>query len=341
MSLRSRGKTAAPCPPCCHWTGYATFSLLACEKQRSSAVIFLGSTHFVFSADAVPEVPVKAVKPAEAVLAVGGGSANQKAVAVPVSPAQPGKPMAAVPTKATVPVSPPASALSPSAPASVEAPRKKAEKLRFQFSYAPWKVVLDWFAKQADLSLMMDTVPPGTFNYSGTHEFTPGEAIDLLNSILIIKNFVLVRRDRMLMVLPYDETWSNYSYLVPTVPVESLEGKGESEMVNVIFNLKKIRPEDTEAEVRNLLGLHGSVVSLPKSQQLSVTDTVGRVRTVRDYLKRIETEGLSGLKIIQLKNRRPKKSCPFSTSCWRFPTARTSRPTIRSASSRRAGRSDC
>ena len=28
---------------------------------------------------------------------------------------------------------------------------KKAEKLRFQFRFQPWKDVLDWFAQQADL----------------------------------------------------------------------------------------------------------------------------------------------------------------------------------------------
>ena len=64
--------------------------------------------------------------------------------------------------------------------------------------------------------------------------------------------------------------------LVSTVPVESLDSKGESEMVNVQLTLVKIRPEDIEAEVQKLLGPQGTVKSLAKSQQLSVTDTVGR-----------------------------------------------------------------
>ena len=58
--------------------------------------------------------------------------------------------------------------------------------------------------------------------------------------------------------------------------------------MNVQFNLTKIRPEDIEAEVQKLLGPQGSVMALAKSQQLSVTDTAGRLRAVRDYLKRIE-----------------------------------------------------
>ncbi len=175
--------------------------------------------------------------------------------------------------------------------------------------------MLDWFARQADFSLVMDTPIPGTFNYSDAREYTPTEAIDLLNNVLLTKNFVLVRNHRMLFLLPIDEHFQDYyGYLVPTVPVESLDSRGESEMVNLIFPLKKNKPEDTEAEVHKLLGLQGMVVALPKSQELSVTDTVARLRTVRDLLKRLEgPEGpaSSGLKIIQLSNARSEEVLPI------------------------------
>ena len=201
---------------------------------------------------------------------------------------------------------------SSSAAEKAEAPKKKAEKLRFQFHYAPWKDVLDWFAKQTDLSLVMDVPPPGTFNLSPTREYTPAEAIDEMNSVLLMRNFILVRRDRMLMVVPTDDP-TLLKTLIKTVPVEWLDGKGESEMANVIFSLTKIRPEDTEGEVRQLLGPAGSVVSLSKSQQLSVTDTVGRLRTIRDLLIRLEgPKGpwASSLKIVTLTNTRSDEVLP-------------------------------
>ncbi|MEX0585502.1 MAG: hypothetical protein WD176_02580, partial [Pirellulales bacterium] len=56
-------------------------------------------------------------------------------------------------------------------------------KLRFNFRYQPWADVLDWFAQQADLSLVMDDAPKGTFNYTDSRSYTPTEAIDLLNSV--------------------------------------------------------------------------------------------------------------------------------------------------------------
>jgi type II secretory pathway component GspD/PulD (secretin) len=173
--------------------------------------------------------------------------------------------------------------------------------------------VLDWFAKQADLSLVIsETLPQGTFNYTDSREYTPAEAIDLLNSVLLTKNFVLVRRDRLLMLVNIDDGIP--PNLVSTVPLELLDKKGEFELMNVQFNLSKIRPEDVEAEVQKLLGPQGTVKSLPKSQQLSVTDTGGRLRTVREYLKRIEGEGgivSGGLKTFDLKSARAEEVLPI------------------------------
>ena len=61
--------------------------------------------------------------------------------------------------------------------------------------------MLEWFAREADLSLVLDAPPPGTFNYSDTREYTPTEAIDLLNGVLQTKGYTLIRHGRMLLVI--------------------------------------------------------------------------------------------------------------------------------------------
>ena len=40
-------------------------------------------------------------------------------------------------------------------------------RLRFNFRFQRWADVLDWFAKQADLSLVLDAPPPGTLQLFG------------------------------------------------------------------------------------------------------------------------------------------------------------------------------
>ncbi|MGD0900779.1 MAG: secretin N-terminal domain-containing protein, partial [Thermoguttaceae bacterium] len=172
------------------------------------------------------------------------------------------------------------------APAAASTPAAEP-KLRFQFRYQPWKDVLDWFAQQAGLSLVMDAPPPGTFNYSDDRQYTPAEAIDLLNSVLLTKGYTLVRRGRMLIVVNLEDGIP--PNLVTTVPAEALDSKGEYELVSTLFTLEKISPEEAEAEIKKLIGPQGSVVSLPKSRQVLITETAGRLRAIRAVLARIES----------------------------------------------------
>ncbi len=41
--------------------------------------------------------------------------------------------------------------------------------------------------------MIMDNPPPGTFNYTDERTFTPAQAIDLLNGVLLTKGYTLVR----------------------------------------------------------------------------------------------------------------------------------------------------
>lgn len=151
-------------------------------------------------------------------------------------------------------------------------------KLQFNFYRQQWSEVLTWFARQADLSLVMDTEPPGLFTYRDTRQFTPPEAIDLLNSVLLSKGFTLIRRERMLVVVdtsqgvPYD--------LVQQVPLEKLSDYGRFEIVTTEFPLQG-RPIDAVVEaVTPLVGNHGQVVPLPAADKLLVTETTGRLKAI-------------------------------------------------------------
>ena len=47
------------------------------------------------------------------------------------------------------------------------------QKLRFNFRGQKWDNVLDWFARQAGLALVMDQPPAGPFTYSDNREYSP------------------------------------------------------------------------------------------------------------------------------------------------------------------------
>lgn len=182
-------------------------------------------------------------------------------------------------------------------------------KLKFQFKYAPWKDVLEWFAEHADLSLDSVEMPAGTFNYSDKRVYTPEQAIDLLNSALLTRGYTLIRRERMLIVYNL-ENGPPPGILVPQVPLEDLDKKGEYELISCLFQLVKWIPEEAEAEVRKLIGPQGSVVVLPKAKQLNVTETAGRMRAIRKVIDAVEnpvTPKNERVQVIKLVNLGPSE----------------------------------
>ncbi len=158
-------------------------------------------------------------------------------------------------------------------------------KLRFNFRYQRWAEVLQWLAEQADLSLVMDAPPPATFNYTDAKEYTPTEAIDLLNGVLLTKDFTLIRRGRMLIVI--DMSQGIPQDLIPRVNLTELDKRGKHEFVSVMFPLGKRNASEVDKEITPLLGSQGKSIPLPKTQQILVTATAGNMRAIGAVIESI------------------------------------------------------
>lgn len=222
-------------------------------------------------------------------------------------------PLPAVPSAAPLPVAEPIPEAAPdplsadekappapppaAEPVETPAASEKNGGLKFNFRYQPWEDVLNWFAQKAGFSLVMNAPPAGTFNYSDDHCYTPVEAIDLLNGVLLTKGYTLVLRDRMLMLINLEDGIP--PNLVSTVPVDHLNERGEFELVSTLFQLENLRPEEAELEIKKLIGPQGAVVVLPKAQQLLVTETAGRLRTIREVIQRADNPAVAGPEQVQ------------------------------------------
>jgi type II secretory pathway component GspD/PulD (secretin) len=223
---------------------------------------------------------------------------------MPSAPAAPGKES---PVPASPPKPAPAAEQKPAAQAaqtvtSTHATAKPADgRLTFNFRYQPWQSVLDWFAEQAGLSLLMESPPPGTFNYADSRTYTPTEALDVLNGVLLTKGYSLVRHGKMLVVVNLEDGIP--PNLVPDVPLEELDQRGEYELIRVLFPVWNMTPEQAATEVQPLLGPQGKVVVLPQAKQVQVTETGGRLRTIRSVINAVESPemGAAGMREIDLK----------------------------------------
>ncbi len=155
-------------------------------------------------------------------------------------------------------------------------------KLMFQFREMKWDDVLNWFAAQQDLTLVMDRVPAGTFTYSDARSYSPSEGIDLLNSVLMTRNFALVRREKMLVVMELSD--SIPLELLPRVTLEQLPERGRFELVSVMFPLAG-RPMDAVLqEVKPYLSSYGRAIPLAQSRQLLVIETAGKMQTINELI---------------------------------------------------------
>lgn len=174
-------------------------------------------------------------------------------------------------------------------------------KLTFNFRYQPWQEVLDWFADEAGLSLLIESPPTGTFNYRDSRSYTPSEALDVLNGVLLTKGYTLVRRGRMLVLVNLEDGVP--PNLVPDVPLAELDGRGEYELIRVLFPVWNMSPEQAAEEVQPILGPQGKVVTLPQARQIQVTETAGRLRTIRSIVNAVEQPelGTAGLREFKLK----------------------------------------
>jgi type II secretory pathway component GspD/PulD (secretin) len=155
---------------------------------------------------------------------------------------------------------------------------KVATKLKFNFREQKWDDVLEWFARQDNLSLVMDSVPAGTFTYSDTRSYTPAQAIDLLNSVLLTRGFTLIRQQRMLIVIELSDSIPLEFF--PRVTLEQLPARGRFEMVSVEFDIGT-RPMDQVLQtVEPYLGQFGRIIPLVGTRKVLVVETAGKMEMI-------------------------------------------------------------
>ncbi|MCA9118891.1 MAG: general secretion pathway protein [Planctomycetaceae bacterium] len=226
----------------------------------------------------------------------------------------------------------PKAAASEQPSTNTAAARTEEVKLKFNFVHQPWADVLKWFADEADLSLLMDVPPDGTLNYRDTRAYTPSEAIDLMNRVLLLKGFTLVRSDRLLTLMNLEDEIP--PQLVEFVSVDELDKRGSFEIVKCLFHLAKMDPADAETEISKMIGPQGKVIAFPTASQLLVTETAGKLRTIREMIEQVENPDaarVQGIVEINLKHVGPEEVMAIARPLLNIPEDANSNEQIRIA----------
>ncbi len=179
-------------------------------------------------------------------------------------------------------------------------------KLEMNFQAQPWNDVVQWLAKQGDLSLQTDIALPGTFSYRDrSRKYSVTQAMDIMNASLMNSGYTLFRQGRMLRVIDFetdqDKSGELLNELADYVDEDELNRRGYYEPVKHMFTLQRLDPETLKEEAEQLRSIYGSVRSFPTSRQLLVTDMAGNVRAIAEMIRRAEDSGASTVKIFPLK----------------------------------------
>ena len=157
-------------------------------------------------------------------------------------------------------------------------------KLKFSFKSTPWNDVLKWYADLTNVTLEFTEMIPGTLSFHDSRSYTTTESLDLFNSLLVQRGFVLIRRQNLLHVVSTDKTIP--AELVPRVSLNDLAKRAKLEFVSVTLPLDGKNAEEHLSNVKPLLSANGRVALIRKSDQalLHLTDRAEIVRSIASLL---------------------------------------------------------
>jgi type II secretory pathway component GspD/PulD (secretin) len=171
----------------------------------------------------------------------------------------------------------------------------EAAGLRFTFVRAPWQDVLQWLADRAELALHVSDLPAGSFTYSDKRTYSPEEALDRINLFLIPQRYSLVRSGRLLSVVNLDDEASlrQLDAMAELVEPGDLAHRNPYELVKCLLPLGEVQPEQAISDLGALLLIREPVL-LRNTNQLLLTETAGKLRSVQRVLAALSSSGAGG-----------------------------------------------
>lgn len=173
-------------------------------------------------------------------------------------------------------------------------------RIVFNFSGAPWSLVLQKLAEEAGYALEMKTNPAGVFTYTDPAGHSVAEAIDIVNGFLIREGFILLRHGQLMLLVSVDDV---PTHLVERLTEEELKNRGRFELVSVEVAINEASAGDLATELEPLLTKLGKIIPVASANRMVVTDLRERLQEVLGLIKTgdIETANIRS-EVITLKN---------------------------------------
>ncbi len=183
---------------------------------------------------------------------------------------------------------------------AVDRSERVSSSVRFSFERTPWRDVIRWIADEAGLALHVGDLPTGSFSYTDPNEFTHQGAIDRINLFLLPEGYTLVRTGQLLSVINLADPRSKQQLdsLADLISVQELNDRPSHDVVKCIFPLGEIDAEEAVQEL-SVMKLMSTPEVLSKTNQLLITDSVAKLRSVQTILDAFRSDQLDNGTVVK------------------------------------------
>ncbi len=147
-----------------------------------------------------------------------------------------------------------------------------------RFSKERWADVLNWFASECGLQLVMNAPPQGTFTYSDKTPYAPKDALDILNGSLNFKGYTLIRYNDILLLHDFKTGSLPLQYL-PKITPEDLPNQNRFDYVALTIPLERRNMIAVRTTIHPFQGPY-CVLRTLGGNSLMVVDSVNALREI-------------------------------------------------------------
>jgi len=213
----------------------------------------------------------------------------------------------------------PRSPLHSPEPQSSQAPANGGILLNFQG--AQLSDVLNYLSSAAGFVIVQDVPVTGTVNVISRQPVTADEAVDLLNTVLLEKNYVALRSGRILKIV--SRTDAQKLDLPVITGADPAQIPHKDNMVTQILPVRYADVSKLIDNLRPLLSDNASISANDASNAILLTDTQTNVRRIAEIISALDTSisGVSTMRVFPLHYADAKELADVLTQLFQTPAS--------------------
>ena len=155
--------------------------------------------------------------------------------------------------------------------------------VRFQFRNQPWPKLLQWYAKNANLSFDWQELPGDYINLSTRRRgYSMEETGDMINRALLMRGFTMLEEGETLTVI---KTEGINPALVPRVNPTELSGLPPHKFVRTTFALTWLLAEEVNQEFASMISKNGTLTPLQSTNRIEAMDAAVNLLEIQNILE--------------------------------------------------------